>query len=95
MTRAQIIEAINEYMQAYDGGRWYVGITANPRNRLFNDHGVDEHNGAWIFRQASSAAAAREVEMAYVEAGHAGGPGGGDDTAVFVYAYLITNETRQ
>ena len=97
MTNDQIITEINAYMQKFTGranSDWYVGIAAAPRDRLFIDHCVDEKNGVWIFRQAASDSCAREVESAYHAAGFDGGPGGGDRTTVFVYAYLKTRSTE-
>lgn len=89
-SKAQIIAAIDAYMQQfqYRNSDWYVGIAADPRTRLFSDHNVDEQNGVWIYEQAESADVAREVEQAYLDTGHDGGSGGGDDDSVYVYAYV-------
>jgi len=96
-TAQQIIADINAHMQqsGIPNNRWYIGIAANARNRLFVDHGVNEQGGWWILRQADSSAIARQVEKAYLDAGCQGGGGGGDDTTVWVYAYVITSDTRE
>lgn len=74
---------------------WYVGIAKDPRERLFQGHGVDEARDWWIFRQASSSETAREIERYFVTVlGTDGGPGGGDSESVFVYAYLKSEHTR-
>ena len=94
-SRNQVIAEIDAYMQKfnYTNSNWYVGIAADPRDRLFNDHNVDEENGIWIYREALSTYDAREIERAYLATGHDGGPGGGDDNSVFVYAFVKAQST--
>jgi len=89
-TANQIITDINNYMREHPHPNkdWYVGIASSARDRLFNDHNVAEQGGTWIFRKAVSADVAREVEKAYLDAGYDGGPGGGDDSSMYVYAYV-------
>ena len=48
--------------------RWDVGITAPPF-RLFDDHGVDREDGAWIFVAASTDREARAVESHFIDMG--------------------------
>ncbi len=74
---------------------WYIGIAADPRRRLFIDHGVDERGGTWIYCNAGTDMAARSVENHFLSQGCKGGAGGGDRSTTFVYAYLITNGTRE
>ena len=67
---------------------WYVGISKDARDRLFNGHGVAEKGDWWIYRQAETAAAARAVESHFVNTlGTDGGGGGGDSQSDHVYAY--------
>jgi hypothetical protein len=75
--------------------QWYIGIAAAPRQRLFNDHCVTENGGAWIYRECSTSSAAREIEEYFIQLGMQGGPGGGDATTKYVYAYKITQTTRE
>ena len=85
---------INAHMQraGVANSRWYVGITKDIQGRLFEAHRVTNW---YIYRQAITHVEARAIETAYHDAGCKGGPGGGDDSAVFVYAYIITEETVQ
>jgi len=72
---------------------WYVGVTSDPRDRLFKDHNVDEKNDAWIFIDCGAEVTARRVEVCFLDKGLMGGPGGGDYTTKFVYAYNINDHT--
>lgn len=67
---------------------WYCGITENIKNRLFGDHKVPENNHRFTYKKCINSEAARSVEKAFLQNGCDGGTGGGDDDAVFVYAYL-------
>lgn len=97
-TKSSIIQDIDAHIQKESSGyrNWYVGITKDPKDRLFNDHRVSEPNGWWIFREAYSDTSAREVEAFFLNyKGTQGGSGGGDEQSRFVYAYRITNTTRE
>ena len=95
--KAQIIQAIADYVQKHGGsyGQWYCGIAADARKRLFNDHNVDEARDAWIYDTCASSDEARAVEDHFVAKGMRGGPGGGDSATKAVYAYKITNSTKE
>ena len=88
---------IKQYVQKIGGAwsSWYVGITADPEQRLFNDHNVDR-KGAWIYVPCDSADVARDVEAYFIDIlGTKGGGGGGDNASKFVYAYTITSSTKE
>jgi hypothetical protein len=73
---------------------WYAGIAADPDERLFVNHHVRRQGDWWIFRKASSANEARAIEQQLLAvAGFQGGPGGGDNSTVFVYAYKVEGHT--
>jgi len=91
-----IIAEIKAHIKECGGNysNWYVGITCDRDQRLFVDHNVKKKGGAWISYKASSSVLAREVEKYFIDnCKTQGGPGGGDDDSVYVYAYKITNET--
>jgi len=96
-SKQQIIKNIEDHMAKRGGdiGDWYVGIAANPRERLFDDHSVDEKNGVWIYDTASSDSVARDIEKHFLDKGAQGGSGGGDEASTAVYAYKITLSTRE
>ena len=97
-TKEQIIGDINRYIMenGSDFRNWYVGISADPRARLFNDHNVQEHSATWIFREATSSLIARGIEDYFINVKNTrGGGGGGDARSRSVYAYKIRPHTRE
>ena len=72
---------------------WYVGVAANPDQRLFEGHNVSQEGGAWIYRDAVSTSMAKDIEAIFLKKGCKGGPGG-SDSPHFVYAYRMTRTTR-
>ena len=80
-------EHITRISSSYSG--WYVGITHSPTVGLFNDHHVDKSDKTWIHTPTSSATVSRAVEKHFVKKLRTDGEtAGGDESWVFVYAYL-------
>jgi len=95
-TAAEIEAFIKNYIDQNGGDypSWYVGIAANPKDRLIKDHNVDIDNDNWIFSTAESAEAARIIEQYFIEILKTdGGPGGGDENTRSVYAYKKSPHT--
>jgi len=94
-SKEDIISDIDNHISksgsSYSG--WYVGISEDAKDRLFNGHDVPEEDHYWIFRTAYSSDAARDVEKHFVDKGCDGGGGGGDEDADMVYAYEKGSET--
>lgn len=92
----QTIADFNNYIRQHGGAysQWYVGVASEPRDRLFNDHNVQEHSGAWIYDNCGTDTAARQVEQYFLRLGCKGGPGGGDYNTKYAYAYKITFNTN-
>lgn len=82
----QIVAHIKKQGGAYSS--WYCGIASDWEDRLFNDHQVPREKHWWIALQCHNDGDAREVESALIKMGCDGAPGGGDETTVYVYAYL-------
>jgi len=95
-TTQQVLEDIAGYIRKCDPNpaRWYAGITSSIDDRLFGAHCVVRETGIWIYRDASSASAARVAERALLDWGCSGGGGGGDDRCRYVYAYLKATGTK-
>ncbi len=95
--KQKIILDIKSYV-AKNGGaysQWYIGVTADPKQRLFNDHAVKETGDAWIYAACTSSTVAREIEDYFIRLGMKGGSGGGDATSKYVYGYKITQSTKE
>lgn len=93
----QIIDDIKAYISKNGGSyrSWYVGISEQPRHRLFNDHNVNENDDWWIYRKATSTESARRIESHFINVpGTDGGVGGGDWQAVYIYAYRKSARTN-
>ena len=76
--------------------QWYVGVATDPKKRLFNDHNVNEKNDSWIYSDhLGTDAVARMVEDYFLRKGCIGGPGGGDSSSCYAYAYKINGHTRE
>lgn len=97
-TKQEIINDIDGHIKKEGGGykTWYVGISKDAKDRLFNGHSVKEQGDWWVYRQATSSSAAREIEKYFLEVkGTDGGPGGGENDADYVYAYKKTAHSRE
>jgi len=97
-SKVTIKQKIKAYYHKHGKGQygWYIGIAENARERLFNEHNVNEDNGAWIYNMASSSEVARDIEEELIsELGTKGGGGGGNDKTDYVYAYKITGTTKE
>ena len=92
-----IIRAIEESIQTGGGpySAWYVGISKDPRDRLFKGHNVKKGGDWWIYGQAGSSEVARELEDYFVNVlGTDGDIGTGDATADMIYAYKKAPHTN-
>lgn len=96
MTKQQIVNDFLDYLSKNGGSYndWYVGITNDPKKRLFTEHNVDEQYGKWIYAAADTNQAARSVEDYFIDLGCDGGSGGGDNSSTVVYAYKKTSYTN-
>jgi hypothetical protein len=96
-SKQEIIDDIGAHISKCGGTNsgWYVGISKNAKDRLFNGHGVREKSDAWIYRTAGSSQTAREIEEYFINIiGTDGSSGGGDDTSDMVYAYKKAAHTN-
>lgn len=91
-----IVDEIAEHILKQGGqtSSWYAGITSDVDQRVFGDHSVPRKNHWRIHRKAMSADHARAAEKSLLDWGCDGGSGGGDDSAIYVYAYLKSPKTR-
>lgn len=91
----KIVNDIVNHVGSDNKSNWYVGIATNPRNRLFDDHCVDQAHGAWIYQDAYSETDARDTESYLLNEYTFRGDVGGGNRPTYVYAYKITPWTKQ
>ncbi len=93
---SEAITKISDYITEAGGGlhKWYIGVTANPENRVFDFHNVPKTVGYYIIVPCVSELAARNTEKHFLNEGMDGGDGGGNNPT-HVYAYLVTNDTKE
>ncbi len=72
---------------------FYVGIAADPVDRLTNGHGINEAIPHVYWTQALRTDIVRTIEKYFLGKGVKGGPGGGDDNTCYIYTYKITPQT--
>jgi hypothetical protein len=96
-TAQEIIADINAHLtkSGKTADRWFVGTTGDIEGRVFRRHRVPRQNHWFIYRRALNHTDATAIARAYQKAGFNGWESGADETAVFIYAYLITPRTVQ
>lgn len=88
----QIVAHIGKQGGLYSA--WYCGIASDWEGRLFNDHQVPRRDHWYITKPCYNDTDARNVEQALIKLGCEGVGGGGDQTTVCVYAYLMSQEIK-
>ena len=89
-SKDEIIDEIKEQIKksGSDFSDWYVGVSKDAKNSLFNTHKVKEKDKWWIYRTAlSSLEARRAVYYCINVLGTDGSLGEGNETTNMVYAY--------
>ena len=91
-----IVMDILEFIQLEGGhpSMWYVGVTDDAQERLFDEHQVHYQNDAWIYRTAVSRMEAQRVEEYFLEYGLDGGKGGRRLDSRMVYVYKKSVSTK-
>jgi hypothetical protein len=91
-----IVMEMLEFIQR-EGGHpkiWCIGVTNDPRRRLFDEHQVHYQDDAWIYRTAKSGGEALHVRAYFLEFGL--NEMGGDlrSGSCVVYAYRKSINTK-
>jgi|CXWL01.1.fsa_nt_gi hypothetical protein len=72
---------------------WYVGVAINPRQQLFDVHHINEKSSTWVYKDAGSEMAAREIVAIFLKKGCKGGVLKRDSSR-HVYAYKMIRTKR-
>lgn len=94
-TEEEIKQKISSHMRKYGGSYldWYVGITSDPENRLFNDHRVNKSKNSWVFIQTDEETA-KNVGEYFVNYIGTDGKSNGAEHPNHVYIYKKTWRTK-
>jgi hypothetical protein len=100
MTRFEenIVKDFVDYINQSGGNftEWYVGIASDARSRLFQDHGVNEESGLWLFDNAMTLNCARNIQQHLVDTYKMqGDTSRGEYATTTVYAYKVVPTTKQ
>ena len=89
-----VIKRIESYMSKFDGdySDWYVGITKDLDEKLFELHKVDE-NGKWIAFGADTEEVAKKIQKYFLDKKTDGNPTQLEEDARIVYAYKKNSMT--
>lgn len=94
-----LVQEFNAWLMPLSGtyGDYYIGIAADPKDRLLNGHGLDDTGGkdTWRFDTALDSDVALQVVRHFLATGMKGGAGGGDPDLTGVYIYKITPRSKQ
>ena len=88
---SKIIDEIIEFckiVKVDDVSKIYIGITKDPKRRLFDEHKITDEGSWWIYCEAEDADTARAVELHFLRMGMKGDPRGGDNETKFVYCFI-------
>lgn len=93
----QIIKEFEVFMSKYGRlhSQFYIGIASNPKDRLINGHRVSSGIPYIYWKNSLNTNIVRAIEKHFLDKGCKGGPGGSDNSTNYIYAYLITPQTRQ
>ena len=91
----EVISYLDGYIQMHGGiySRWYVGVTSNVDQRLFEQHKLTKLD-LCTWKYTSSDTIARLIEKYFLSLGCDGNPGGGDEKSTIVYVYKKAPHTN-
>jgi len=89
-----VIKRIETYMSKFEGdySDWYIGITKDLNEELFNLHKFEE-NGIWISFGADTDEVAKKVEKYFLDKKTEGNPGDVEVDTRIVYVYKKNSNT--
>ncbi len=93
----QIISDFETFMGKHGSHyhQFYVGIASDLNDRLANGHSVDNTIPCIYSTNPIHTDTVRSIERHFLDKGAKGGQGGGDANTQYIYAYLITAQTRE
>ena len=89
---------LNRYIRKHGNNfrKWFIGISSDPEKSLFKEHNVDKCDEHWIYILASSNEVAKKIKNSFIKAKNLEGVSErGDRNSRYIYAYKITDGTKQ
>lgn len=93
----QIVSRIRGHIRKRGGvfAKWFVGVSKEPRSRLFVNHAVRKKGDYWILVRAESSVVAQRVKSFLVaKVGMAAVKDAAGKNPDFVYAYMKSSHTK-
>ncbi len=89
-----VIKRIENYMSKFEGdySDWYIGITKDLDEELFNLHKIEE-SGIWISFGADTDEVAKKVEKYFLDKKTEGNPTNLEENTRIVYVYKKNSNT--
>ncbi len=94
MDYSTVIKRIEAYMRKFEGdySDWYIGITKDLDEELFNLHKFEE-NGIWISFGADTDEVAKKIEKYFLDKKTGGNPIDLEEDTRIVYVYKKNSNT--
>ena len=94
----QIKYEVLAYIKEFGGdfSDYYVGISADPKKTLFENHGLDENDDPWLYKQALTFYAARTIQNYFLDRLGTDGESikKGDEDMDCIYVYKKSDRTK-
>lgn len=87
----QIKYEILAYIKEFGGNfeDWYIGIAADPKHEMFDNHGVHQEDDIWLYKQALTFTACKTVQKYFLQTqaidGNLRETGNEDTDCVYLY----------
>ena len=85
----QIIDSLDEFIRknSYTYRDWYVGLTANVEEHLFNEHQLSPETDVWIFEAIPDAREGARIREYFLNMGCVSGISDVTYQAQYIYLY--------
>lgn len=94
----QIKYEILAYIKEFGGNfhEWYIGIAADPKQQMFEHHGVNQTDDIWLYKQALTFTACKTVQQYFLQTQSIDGEPviTGDEDTDCVYLYKKSTRTK-
>ena len=92
----QIKFEIMAYIKEFgaDFNDWFVGVSAEPKEALFDEHKVDPEQDIWMYKQALSLAACKTVQRYFLDTLKTDGTQAHDGSGATDCVYLYRKSVR-